>query len=97
MNIQAIMRQAQNMQAEIEKTKKEIESLNFEEKNGFVKVIVTGKKEIVDIQIDISSLDKDDIDALQDMIMVATNKCMQRIDKLTEEKLGKFANIPGIF
>ena len=47
--------------------------------------------------IDADSLDKDDIEALQDMIVVATNQASKKIDSMMESKMGKFGNIPGLF
>ena len=34
---------------------------------------------------------------LEDMIMVAVNEAMKKIDSETEKKMGKFGNIPGLF
>ena len=43
-------------------------------------------------------MDKDDIEMLQDMILVAVNEASSKIDKMTEEKLGKYGNsMPGLF
>ena len=34
---------------------------------------------------------------LQDVLVVAINNAFQQVDKTTEEKMGKFANLPGMF
>ena len=34
---------------------------------------------------------------LEDMLMVALNSAFKEVDKLTEEKMGKYTNIPGLF
>ena len=44
-----------------------------------------------------NGLDKDDIEVLEDMIVVAINEANKKIDKTTESKMGKFGNIPGLF
>ena len=42
-------------------------------------------------------LDSEDLEMLEDMIMVAVNEAMKKIDSETEKKMGKFGNIPGLF
>ena len=98
MNLQALMKQAQSMQKDMMKVKNEIDQTVFVGKNGFVKVEVKGTKEINKIEINNSELTSDDIEMLQDMIMIAINDAFKKVDKMTEEKLGKFTNsVPGLF
>lgn len=97
MNMQAMLKQAQALQKDMMKVKDEIDSTEFTGESSFVKVIVKGNKEISEVKIDADSLDSDDIDALQDMILVAINNAMKKIDETTEKKMGKFGNIPGLF
>ena len=50
------------------------------------------------IEIDKNSdLTSDDIEMLEDMITVAFKDALKKIDDETEKKMGKFANIPGLF
>ncbi len=98
MNIQAIMKQAQAMQKEVMSAKNEIDKMEFTGENSFVKVVVNGKKEVLKITIDPNiELSKEDIEMLQDVLVVAINNAFQQVDKTTEEKMGKFANLPGMF
>ncbi len=97
MNMQAMLKQAQAMQRDMLKVKEEIDNTEFTGESSFVKVTLKGTKEVISVNINAESLDKDDIDALQDMIVVAVNQAIKKIDKLTEEKMSKFGNIPGIF
>ena len=97
MNMQAMLKQAQSLQRDMLKVKEEIDSTEFTGESSFVKVVLKGTKEVVDVKIDAESLDSDDIDALQDMILVAMNSAMKKIDETTEKKMGKFGNIPGLF
>lgn len=97
MNMQAMLKQAQSLQKDMMKIKDEIDSTEFVGESSFVKVTVKGTKEIISVEITAQSLDSDDIEALQDMIVVATNQAMKKIDDLTEKKMGKFGNIPGLF
>ena len=44
------------------------------------------------------NLGKEDIELLQDMILIAMNNAMKKVDELTEQKMGKFTNsMPGLF
>lgn len=97
MNMQAIMKQAQAMQKDMMKIKDEIEKTEFVGESSFVSVKVNGKKEVLEININNDDLSKDDIEILQDMIVVAINQAMKKVDDLTEQKMGKYGNIPGLF
>ena len=65
--------------------------------NNLVKVTLKGTREVIEVKIDAESLDKDDIEALQDMLMVAINDANKKIDNETERKMSKFGKIPGLF
>ena len=98
MNIQAMMKQAQALQRDMLKAKKEIDEKKFVGESSLVKITLLGTKEVKSVKIDSSSdLEKDDIEMLEDMIMVAFNDATKKIDEETEKKMGKFANIPGLF
>ena len=73
------------------------EIMRFIGESSFVKVILKGTKEVVDVTINADSLDKDDIEALQDMLIVAFNDASKKVDKETEKKMSKYGNIPGLF
>ena len=97
MNMQAMLRQAQQMQKDMLKAKEEIDNTEFSGESSFVKVTLKGDKTVKQVEIDAESLDKDDIEALEDMIVVAVNEANKKIDAETQKKTGKFGNIPGLF
>lgn len=99
MNIQAMMKQAQQLQKEMMKAKEEIDNTLFVGKSNFVTVEMMGNKKISKISIEKSSIaDSDEMEMLQDMIIVATNSALDQIDKETEQKLGKYTKgMPGLF
>ncbi len=98
MNMQALMRQAQNLQKDMLKVQEEIANKEFEGESSIVKVKANGNKEILSVEIDKSaSLEADDIEMLEDMIMVAINNTFKDIDDFREKKMSKFGNIPGLF
>jgi len=98
MNIQAMMKQAQKLQKDMMNAKEEINNTTFEVKSSFVTVKVKGTKEIESIKIDADTMEKEDIEMLEDMILVAINDVNKKIDKDTETKLGKYTQgMPGLF
>lgn len=98
MNMQAMMKQAQQLQQKMLKTQEEINNTEFEGKASLVTVTMMGNKELKSVKINSDSMDKDDIEALEDMILVAINDAMNQINKVTEEKMGAYTKgIPGLF
>lgn len=99
MNIQALMKQAQTMQKDMQKAEEEIENTTFEGESSLVKVKVNGKKEVLSITIENKeNLEKDDLEILEDMIMVALNNAFKKVDDLREKKMSKYTNMmPGMF
>ena len=99
MNIQALMKQAQSLQKDMMKAKDEIDKMEFTAESSFVTVKVNGKKEILKITIKPDEdFSVEDIDMLEDMIQVAINDALSQVDKATEQKMGKYANMmPGMF
>ena len=96
MNIQAMMQQAQKIQKDILKAKKEVEDKTYVFTQSFVTVETKGTKEIHKITINQDSLDKEDIEILQDLIVIAANENIKSINKDTESKLGKFGGMAGL-
>jgi DNA-binding YbaB/EbfC family protein len=98
MNMQAMLKQAQAMQRDMMKAKEEIDKTSFVGENGLVKVTMDGTKKITSVEIDKEGFEADDLEMLQDMFLVATNDAMNKVDKLTEEKMGKYTKgMPGLF
>lgn len=98
MNMQAMMKQAQQLQQKMLKTQEEINNTEFEGKASLVTVIMMGNKELKSVKINSDSMEKDDIEALEDMILIAINDAMNQINKVTEEKMGAYTKgIPGLF
>lgn len=91
MNIQSLMREAQKMQKNLQKTQDELSNSKYEGKSSLVTIVINGNKEILSVIINSNdTLDKDDIEMLQDMIMVAFNDASKKVDLDKEKKLGKY-------
>ena len=91
MNIQNLMREAQKMQKELQKVQEELANTEYEGVSSFVKVLVNGNKEVKSVKISIDNgFEKDDIEMLEDMIMLAFNDAFHKVDSEKEKKLGKY-------
>ena len=98
MNMQAMLKQAQALQKDMLKIKGELDNTDFYGESSLVKITMKGTKEVTKVEIDAKDgLDSDDIEMLEDMILVAVNDANKKIDDITEKKMSKFGNIPGLF
>ncbi len=90
-NMSNLMKQAQRMQRQMEEGQKELETKEFTAAagGGAVEVTVTGKKEIVKIQLSEEVVDPEDIEMLQDLIVAATNEALRKADEANAEMMGK--------
>lgn len=100
-NMQAMLKQAQQMQESIEKKKAELEEKEYvvTSGGGMVEVTVTGKHEIKAIGINPEIVDPEDVEMLEDMLMAALNEAMRKIDDDEETELAAVTgglNIPGL-
>ena len=96
MNMQAMMQQAQKLQRDMLKAKDEVEGKTFTSKQYLVEVVMKGNKEVLSVKIEAENLDKEDIEMLEDMIVLAVNENIKQIDKEMENKLGKFGGMAGL-
>jgi len=98
MNMQAMLKQAQKLQKEMLETQNEINEKEFTGKSSIVTVKMNGEKKLLNVKIDSEQLEKDDIELLEDMIVVAINDAIDQINKETENKMGKYTKgMPGLF
>ena len=101
-NMSNLMKQAQRMQRQMEEMQKEMETMEFEGTAGgeAVKIVVTGKKQVVNVELKPEVVDPDDIEMLQDLIMAATNEALRKIDEYHDAKVNGISggvNLPGVF
>ena len=91
MNIQSLMREAQKVQKELQKTQKELENTIYEGTSSLIHVKMNGKKDLVSVKINLEdSIEKEDVELLQDMIMVAVNDGIRKVDEDKEKKMSKY-------
>lgn len=79
------------MQRQMEEGQKELETKEFTAAagGGAVEVTVSGKKEILKIQLSEEVVDPEDIEMLQDLIVAATNEALRKADEANAELMGK--------
>ncbi len=98
MNMQQIMQQAQRMQRDITKKKEELDAMEFTGKSEWVEITFNGKKDVKAFKIlKDGTIDNDDKEMLEDMILIAMKDAFSKIDKETENKLGQYASMSGLF
>lgn len=87
--IQQMMKQAQQMQGNMEKVQKEIETKEFTASTGgVVQVVMSGDKKIKKIDIKEDIIDVEEKDMLEELISSAVNQCIDQIEEYTKEKMG---------
>lgn len=84
-----LMKQAQKMQRDMERKKKEFEQREFEATagGGAVCVKANGKREILEVKINPEVVDPKDVEMLEDLVMVATNEVLRKIDETFNEDM----------
>ncbi|MBN2866103.1 MAG: YbaB/EbfC family nucleoid-associated protein [Thiotrichales bacterium] len=87
-----LMKQAQEMQKNMQAAQEEIARMEVsgEAGGGMVKVMMTGKHELVKVEIDDSLMD--DKEMLEDLFAAAVNSAVRRVEDVTQEKMGGLTN-----
>ena len=105
-NMQGLMKQAQKMQEDMAALQEDLDSRVYDISagGGAVKVKITGKREILNIDISEEIVDPDDIETLSDIIVAAVNEAIKKVDTTNDEELGKITGgvgggfgVPGLF
>ena len=102
MNMQNMMRQAQQMQQNIAQMQAELEEREVETSagGGVVKVVVTGKKVLKSIEIAPEAVDPDDVEMLQDLVLAAVNEALEKAEEMVQTEMAKVTggmNLGGLF
>jgi len=88
-----LMKQAQQMQADMQKAQEEMANLTVvgESGAGMVKITMTCRHEVRGLEID-DSLVGDDKEMLEDLIVAAFNDAVRRVEQTTQEKFSGMAS-----
>jgi DNA-binding YbaB/EbfC family protein len=101
-NMQALMKQAQQMQRKMEKAQDELKSKTVESTvgGGVVKTVFNGAQELLSIEIDQEAVDPEDVETLQDLILTAVNTGLEKSRELAQDEMQGVTGgmkIPGMF
>jgi DNA-binding YbaB/EbfC family protein len=87
MNIQQMMKQAQQMQEQLQRQMADLK-VEGNAGGGMVTVIVNGAKQVQSLKIDPEVVSKDDVEMLQDLIVAAINDAQRKVDDEMAQKVG---------
>ena len=99
MNIQNMMKQAQQMQDRLQKQMNELR-VEATAGGGMVTVVMNGAKQMLSLKIDPEAVSKDDVEMLQDLIMAAINDAQRKADEAMQKQMSGMLGgmkIPGMF
>lgn len=97
MNIKQLMKQAQQMQDQMQR---QMASIRVEGTagGGMVKAEMGGNKELLSITIDKEAVDPNDVEMLQDLVKAAINEAARKVDEEMQSSMGAMTGgmkIPG--
>ncbi len=92
MNMQNMLKQAQKMQADMERKKQELAETDLVGKSGgdMVEVTISGTNEIKAIRIKPEAVDPDDVEMLEDLVLSAIRDAQNKAKELSNSTLGGF-------
>ena len=101
-NMNAMIRQAQKMQEDMEALQAELDEREYDISagGGAVNVKINGKREIMSIDIKPEIVDPDDIEMLSDILVAAVNEAIKRVDETNNSEMSKLTGnvgLPGLF
>jgi DNA-binding YbaB/EbfC family protein len=102
MNIQKMMKQAQELQKQLLKQQEELSKKTFEASSGggMVNATVNGKNEVIALKIEKDVVNPDDVGMLQDLIIAAVNEAQGRAKEEMEKEMSGLMGgmkMPGMF
>ncbi len=101
MNMQKMLKDLQKMQGKMAKAQADLQSQSYEAEagGGMVKISLNGQGQITSIKLNPDCVDKDDVEALEDLVMAAVNSAMKKKDEAAQASMGSLTqgmNIPGL-
>ena len=97
MDLNQLMKQAQQMQAEMAKAQEKLaeEVVDASAGGGMVKVRMSGDMRLLELKIDPEAVDPDDVEVLADMVTAAVNEALRAAQQLASERMGGIAGLGG--
>ena len=96
-NLNQLLKQARQMQADMAKAQEELKNETVEASagGGMVKVTMTGDMHLREIKIAPEAIDPDDPELLQDMVTAAVNEALRSAQELAATRMGGIAGLGG--
>lgn len=99
-NMQGMMKQMQKLQKQMAQAQEELDQTEYvgSSQSDLVQVTVNGKRQVLSVSIKPEAVDGDDVELLQDLVLMATNRALEKAEKANEQTMGQFTrglNIPG--
>jgi len=103
-NMQQMMKQVQQMQAEMAKVQEQLrnEVVEASAGGGMVKAKMSGDLRLLELTISPEAIDPEDAEVLQDMVLAAVNEALRSAQELATNRMGGVAGglgglgIPGM-
>jgi DNA-binding YbaB/EbfC family protein len=91
MNQMSMMKQAQKMQQDLLKMQEDLETKEYSAASGggVVTAVVSGKRELLRLEIDPDAVDPEDVEMLQDLIVAAANEALRAAESAASENMSK--------
>ena len=98
MEFDKILEKAQKMQAKIQKAQEEIANSEFvgEASNGLVKVTISGNLKVKEVKIDPTTVNKDDVEMLEELLMIAMNDALNKVEEKSQKSLAPMSELDKI-
>lgn len=96
-----IMKQAQQMQRRMAEMQEELENKRVEASagGGMVTAVVNGKQQLLELKIEPTAVDPEDVEMLQDLVTAAVNEAIKQSQQMAQDEMSKITggmNIPGL-
>src|SRR5947208_16909516 len=98
MNIQKMLKQAQKMQAEMQRTQEELAEKTVEATagGGKVTVVANGAGDVLSIKISKDVVDPDDVEMLEDIVLIGVKQAINKGKELAKSEMGRMTSGMGL-
>jgi DNA-binding YbaB/EbfC family protein len=98
MNLNKLMKQAQQMQAQMAKTQADLEqkTIEIEAAGGKIKVIANGAGEVTSIKIDKAIVDPNDVEFLEEAVLSGVQQAIEQGKALAQSEMQKITGALGM-
>lgn len=101
-NMQKMMKQVQKMQADMAKLQDELSEKTVEVTagGGAVRIVMNGKQEVKEINIDPEVLNPEEVEMVQDLLIAALNEAVRKSQDMVSQEMSKITGgmkVPGLF